>query len=200
MKNIKEIILPDGWVIDKVENGKIILKEDDNKPVIKWNNEKNGVEVKADGYHFIVASMPSNILSDWDSAKIICEKWGDLTEDLKQDTHFCNVPLTVTVDTTDIVDDESFNQLEFLEMVHKSANEPKSSCPSPQLFLQEIDCNAKNIFGGDQIEGCFKSKSDQRRRYSRKHRANFPADRSACQHFNGGNACGRHQIPKGKGI
>lgn len=76
MENIKEIILPDGWVIDKVENGKIILREDDSKPVIKWNNEKNGVEVKADGYHFIVASMPTNIRSDWDSAKIICEKWG----------------------------------------------------------------------------------------------------------------------------
>ena len=76
MENIKEIILPDGWVIDKVENSKIILKEDDSKPVIKWNNEKNGVEVKADGYHFIVASMPTNIRSDYDSAKIICEKWG----------------------------------------------------------------------------------------------------------------------------
>ena len=76
MENIKELILPDGWVIDKVENSKIILKEDDSKPVIKWNNEKNGVEVKADGYHFIVASMPTNIRSDYDSAKIICEKWG----------------------------------------------------------------------------------------------------------------------------
>ena len=76
MENIKEIILPDGWVIDKVENSKIILKEDDSKPVIKWNNEKNGVDVKADGYHFIVASMPTNIRSDYDSAKIICEKWG----------------------------------------------------------------------------------------------------------------------------
>ena len=75
MENIKEIILPDGWVIDKVENSKIILKEDDSKPIIKWNNEKNGVEVKADGYHFIVASMPTNILSDWYGAKIICEKW-----------------------------------------------------------------------------------------------------------------------------
>ena len=78
--------------------------------------------------------------------KIILDSCGDLTEDLKQDTHFCNVPLTVTLDTTDIVDDESFNQLEFLEMVHRSANEPKSSCPSPQLFLQEIDCDAKNIY------------------------------------------------------
>ena len=75
MENIKEIILPDGWMIDKVENSKIILKEDDSKPIIKWNNEKNGVEVKADGYHFIVASMPTNIRSDYDSAKIICEKW-----------------------------------------------------------------------------------------------------------------------------
>lgn len=84
MENIKEIILPDGWVIDKVENGKIILKEDDSKPVIKWNNEKNGVEVKADGYHFIVASMPTNIQSDWYSAKIICEKWGGYLPSVKE--------------------------------------------------------------------------------------------------------------------
>ena len=34
--------------------------------------------------------------------KIILDSCGDLTEDLKQDTHFCNVPLTVTLDTTDI--------------------------------------------------------------------------------------------------
>ena len=76
MKEVKEIMLPDGWVVDKVENGKILLKEDYSKPVIKWNGEKNGVEVKADGYHFVVALMPKKLLSDWDGAKIICEKWG----------------------------------------------------------------------------------------------------------------------------
>ena len=76
MENIKEITLPSGWVVDKVENGKVILKEDNTKPVIKWNKEKDGVEVKADGYHFIVASMPTSVSSNWNDGKILCEKWG----------------------------------------------------------------------------------------------------------------------------
>ena len=76
MEKIKEITLPDGWVVDKIENGKVILKEDDNSPYIRWNKEKDGVEVIADGYHFIVSSMPTSVSSNWDDAKILCEKLG----------------------------------------------------------------------------------------------------------------------------
>ena len=76
MKEVKEIMLPDGWVVDKVEDGKILLKEDDTKPVIKWNSDKNGVEVKTDGYHFVVASMPTSLASNWDDAKQICKDYG----------------------------------------------------------------------------------------------------------------------------
>ena len=74
MEKIKEITLPDGWVVDKIENGKVILKED-TKPVIEWNKEKDGVEVKADGYHFIVANIP-DMYTSWNKAKILCEKLG----------------------------------------------------------------------------------------------------------------------------
>ena len=73
--NVKEIVLPEGWVVDKIDNGIIILKEDDSKPIIKWNKEKDGVEVKVDGYYFVVANMP-NILSNWYDAQTVCEKWG----------------------------------------------------------------------------------------------------------------------------
>ena len=74
MEKVKEMILPEGWVVDKIENGKIILKEDDSKPIIKWNDEKDSVEVKADGFHFIIANMP-NILSNWFDAQTVCEKY-----------------------------------------------------------------------------------------------------------------------------
>ena len=84
MKEVKEITLPEGWVVDKVENGKILLKEDDSKPVIKWNSEKNGVEVKADDYHFIVASMPTKLLSDWNGAKQICKDYGGYLPSVKE--------------------------------------------------------------------------------------------------------------------
>ena len=75
MESIKKITLPKGWVVDKVENGEIILKEDNTKPIIKWNKEKDGVEVIADGYHFIVANIP-DVNTSWDKAKILCEKLG----------------------------------------------------------------------------------------------------------------------------
>ena len=74
MEKVKEMILPEGWVVDKIENGKIILKEDNSKPVIKWNDEKDGVEVKADGFNFIIANMP-NISSNWYDAQTVCEKY-----------------------------------------------------------------------------------------------------------------------------
>ena len=74
MEKVKEMVLPEGWVVDKIENGKIILKEDNSKPIIKWNKDKDGVEVKADGFHFIIANMP-NVLSNWFDAQTVCEKY-----------------------------------------------------------------------------------------------------------------------------
>ena len=44
MEKVKEMVLPEGWVVDKIENGKIILKENNSKPVIKWNKDKDGVD------------------------------------------------------------------------------------------------------------------------------------------------------------
>ena len=83
MEKIKEITLPKGWLVDKVENGKVILKENNTKPVIKWNKEKDGVEVKADGYHFIVANIP-DVITNWDKAKILCEKLGGYLPSIKE--------------------------------------------------------------------------------------------------------------------
>ena len=82
MESIKKITLPKGWVVDKIENGEIILKEDNN-PIIKWNSEKDGVEVKADGYHFIVANIP-DVHTSWDKANMICEKWGGYLPSVKE--------------------------------------------------------------------------------------------------------------------
>jgi hypothetical protein len=76
----KEIILPDGWVVDKIENNKIILKEEsvayEESKYVKWNKEKNGIEIKADGEHFIISNMPTTITSNWNDAKVICEQFG----------------------------------------------------------------------------------------------------------------------------
>ncbi|MFV0343044.1 MAG: DegV family protein [Anaerocolumna sp.] len=76
------------------------------------------------------------------SYKIIVDSCTDLTEEMKQDSHYKRVSLTLQVDDTVIVDDETFNQKEFLRIVAESPNSPKSSCPSPEAYME--------LYGGDE--------------------------------------------------
>lgn len=94
------------------------------------------------------------------SYKIIVDSCGELTERLKQDEHFVNVPLQLQVDDYIIVDDETFDQAEFLKRVAASPNCPKSSCPSPEKYMQEYDCAADNVYAvtlSSQLSGSYNS-------------------------------------------
>ena len=66
------------------------------------------------------------------SYKIIVDSCGELPENLKKDPHFETVSLSMDVDEYHIVDDETFDQADFLKKVAASPNCPKSSCPSPK--------------------------------------------------------------------
>lgn len=52
----------------------------------------------------------------------------------------------MTVEGEDIVDDETFNQAEFLQKIADSPNCPKSSCPSPERYMQAYDCGADHVY------------------------------------------------------
>ncbi len=78
--------------------------------------------------------------------KVIIDSCGELTEELKEDGHFINVPLVLEVDGECIVDDETFNQAEFIRKIKASEHAPKSSCPSPELYMKEFECDAKRIY------------------------------------------------------
>lgn len=78
--------------------------------------------------------------------KIVIDSCGELPENLKKDTHFCNVPLELEIDGYKICDDETFDQADFLQRVKESANSPKSSCPSPELYMEAFDGEAENIY------------------------------------------------------
>ena len=71
--------------------------------------------------------------------KIIIDSCGELTDSLKKDGHFCNVALELDVDGYRIRDDESFDQHDFLRRVKESAKGPKSSCPSPEEYMQSFE-------------------------------------------------------------
>ena len=68
--------------------------------------------------------------------KIIVDSCTDLTDNMKQDGHIQLVPLTLQVDDKSIIDDDTFNQKEFLRIVAESPNSPKSSCPSPEAYMK----------------------------------------------------------------
>ena len=77
--------------------------------------------------------------------KIILDSCGELTDVMKQDGHFCNVALELSVDDYHITDDESFNQADFLRRVRESKNCPKSSCPSPESYINAFG-DAEHIY------------------------------------------------------
>ena len=60
--------------------------------------------------------------------KILIDSCGELPQELKEDGHFSNVALVLEVDGQQIVDDETFDQADFLSRVAKSPNAPKSAC------------------------------------------------------------------------
>ena len=77
--------------------------------------------------------------------KIIIDSCGELNEKMKQDSHFANVPLTLEVDGEDIIDDASFDQTSFLAKVAASPTGPKSACPSPSAYMDEME-DAEHIY------------------------------------------------------
>ena len=78
--------------------------------------------------------------------KIIVDSCGELTEEMKKDGRFVNVPLTLEIDGEHIIDDETFNQAYFIKRVAESPNAPKSACPSPNAYMEEMECDADNIY------------------------------------------------------
>ena len=77
--------------------------------------------------------------------KIVIDSCGELIERWKEDPSIERASLTLTVDEEDIVDDESFDQAYFLKRVAESPNCPKSSCPSPERYMEAYDCEADHV-------------------------------------------------------
>lgn len=80
------------------------------------------------------------------SYKIVIDSCGELTDEMKRDGHFQNVALTMYVDEYTIVDDETFDQADFLRKVAASPNCPKSACPSPEAYKNAFDCGADRAY------------------------------------------------------
>lgn len=79
------------------------------------------------------------------SYKIIGDSCTDLPIDLKKDENIQLVPLSMQIEDEVIVDDSTFNQSEFLRKMAASKECPKSSCPSPESYMDAFE-GADDVF------------------------------------------------------
>ena len=79
------------------------------------------------------------------SYKIVIDSCGELTEEMKASAIYESVALGIDIDDHHIVDDETFCQQEMLCMLKESPNCPKSSCPSPEAYMESYRCEAEQI-------------------------------------------------------
>lgn len=70
---------------------------------------------------------------------ILCDSCTDFTDAMEKDPHFVRIPLTLHVGEEDIIDDETFDQTAFLEKVANYPDASKSSCPSPEKFMDYFE-------------------------------------------------------------
>lgn len=78
--------------------------------------------------------------------KIVVDSCCELPEEYKKDPRFEIVPLRLEVGNDRILDDETFDQAEFLRKVAACPECPKSACPSPERYMQAYDTEAEHIY------------------------------------------------------
>ena len=78
--------------------------------------------------------------------KIIGDSCLDLTKDMRKDPCYSMIPLTLMVGERHFVDDETFDQKEFIKVVKEYPECPKSACPSPEMFKEAYCCEEENVF------------------------------------------------------
>ena len=80
------------------------------------------------------------------SYKIILDSCGELPASLLEDKRFERIPLGLEVGDYCVPDDENFNQAEFLKKVAEYPKCPKSSCPSPERFMQSYQGDEDHVY------------------------------------------------------
>ncbi len=78
--------------------------------------------------------------------KIIVDSCGELTQEMKDSGYFESIPLSIMIENCHIMDDGTFDQAAFLKLVAESPECPKSSCPSPETYMEAYHCDARRIY------------------------------------------------------
>lgn len=103
--------------------------------------------------------------------KIIGDSCTDfIPEDLEKE-YIVSVPLTIDVGNYEIVDDENFDQADFLKRVAAYQGCPKSACPSPETYMESFE-GAEHVYVvtlSAQLSGSYNSAQLAKRMYQEEH-------------------------------
>ena len=81
------------------------------------------------------------------SYKIVVDSCCELPEELKHDPRYEIVPLTLIVgDSYERLDDDGFDQKEFLQTVAECPVSPRSACPSPEKYMEAYRTDADHVY------------------------------------------------------
>ena len=104
--------------------------------------------------------------------KIIADSSCELPSALRDDKRFALVPFHMEVDGVSYKDNKSLNIKKFLESIAGSKTCPKSSCPSPDLFVRQFETSAKRIYIitiSAKLSGCYNSAMLAKSMYEEEH-------------------------------
>lgn len=79
------------------------------------------------------------------SCRIVIDSGGEYTEDMKSKNTYCLAQLSIEIDGQVYVD-ETISQQELLKHIADSPNCPKSSCPSPEAYMELCRCDEDNVY------------------------------------------------------
>ncbi len=78
--------------------------------------------------------------------KIVADSCCEFPVPFRGDDRFQNVPMILYVEDQTIIDDETFDQKEFLRMVAESGECAKSACPSPETYRETYRTEADHVY------------------------------------------------------
>ncbi|MBQ7955732.1 MAG: DegV family protein [Lachnospiraceae bacterium] len=94
------------------------------------------------------------------SYKIVVDSSCEFPKEYQGDSRFEVIPFGLEVGTEHMTDDGSLDMKEFLAKIAACPTCPKSSCPSPERFMNAYNCDADDIYVvtiSGNLSGCYQS-------------------------------------------